>query len=138
MLPVWSIALANWFTCVPACPSAIARVSLTSLRSYAIIFDPLYDVLSSLHQSFDVTLKSLRITVKKGYLVKLWQDSVQSFSEMFQSHLEIGLVNDIWSYINFSRFAFRSWCAMNVYHLQRKKIFKVGTTPPPPPPPSHV
>ena len=124
-----SIALANWFTYVSASTSAIARVSLTSLRSYAINFDPSYDVLSFLQQSFDLTLKSLRITIKMGYLAKLWQDLVQSFSEMFQSHLEIGLVHDIWSCINFSRLVFWSWCAMNVYHLQRKKIFIVDTNP---------
>ena len=31
MLPAQSIALANWFSCVPACTSSISRVSLTSL-----------------------------------------------------------------------------------------------------------
>ena len=35
-------------------------------------------------------------------------------SEMFQSHLEIGLVNDIkqWSYIFFPQFSFRSCCTL--------------------------
>ena len=32
MLPVWYIMLANWFSCMPACTSTIARVSLTSLK----------------------------------------------------------------------------------------------------------
>ena len=35
MLSAQSIALANWFACVPACMSTIAQVSLTSL-SYLI------------------------------------------------------------------------------------------------------
>ena len=67
----------------------------SKLRSYAINFDLSYDTWSLLHQKFDLTLKPLRITVKKGYLLKLCQDLVQSFSKMFQSHLKIGLMNDI-------------------------------------------
>ena len=33
--------------------------------------------------------------LKKDYLLKFYQDLVQRFSEMFQSQLEIGLVNDV-------------------------------------------
>ena len=32
MLPVWSVALANWFAWVPACTSAVVLVSLTRLH----------------------------------------------------------------------------------------------------------
>ena len=34
MLPAQSIALANWFACVPACTSTITQVSLTSLMEW--------------------------------------------------------------------------------------------------------
>ena len=37
MLPVQSITLANWFACMPACTSAITRVSLTSLDRQILI-----------------------------------------------------------------------------------------------------
>ena len=49
------------------------------------MLDPSYDVLTLLHENFDLTLKSLRITVKKGYLVKFCQDLVQSFLEMLNA-----------------------------------------------------
>ena len=37
MLTVQSITLANWFACMPACTSAITRVSLTSLDRQILI-----------------------------------------------------------------------------------------------------
>ena len=43
------------------------------------IFKPLYDVLSLLPQRFDLTLKSLRTTVKKGLFAKI----VSRFSSKF-------------------------------------------------------
>ena len=78
------------------------------------MFEPLCDVLPLLHQRSDLTWKSPRTTVKKGYFLKLNQDLVQGFSEMFKIHLEIGLVNDIkqWNYIFFPRFSFQSWCTL--------------------------
>ena len=59
------------------------------------IFEPSCYVLSLLHQKFDLTLKLPRTTVKKGLFAKIVSRLVPSFSEMFQSHLEIGLVNNI-------------------------------------------
>ena len=73
------------------------------------IFKPSYDFLSLLRQRFDLTLKSPRTKLKKGYLLKLNQDLAQSFPEMFQSFIEIGLVNDIKQCSTiFLRFSFRS------------------------------
>ena len=54
------------------------------------IFEPSYDGLSLLHQSFDLTLKSIRVAAK---IVSRFGSKFSP--EMFQSHLEIGLVNDI-------------------------------------------
>ena len=59
------------------------------------MFEPSYDVLPLLHQSFDLTLTSPRKTVKKEYLLKLYQDLIQSFSQKCQSHLVIDLVNNM-------------------------------------------
>ena len=59
------------------------------------IFEPSYDNLLILHQRFDLTLKSPRTTVKKGYLLKWYQDLVQSLSEISQIRLEIGLMSNI-------------------------------------------
>ena len=65
------------------------------------IFDPY--AMSLLQQRFDVTLKSPRTTAKKSYFWKLYHHLVQSFSQMFQSHLEAGVVNGIrqWSFTIF-------------------------------------
>ena len=47
------------------------------------------------HQRFDLILKSPRTSVKKELFAKIVLRFVSCFSEMFQSHLEIGLVNDM-------------------------------------------
>ena len=44
MLPARSVVLGNWFACVPDCTSAIARVSLTSVRSQLVKIRDIIDI----------------------------------------------------------------------------------------------
>ena len=79
-----------------ACVGSLISCCNPNWEVIPLIFEPSYDGLSLLHQSFDLTLKSIRAAAKKGLFAKIVSRFGSKISpEMFQSHLEIGLVNDI-------------------------------------------
>ena len=96
------------------CVGSLIRCCSPNWEVMPSIFEPSYDVLSLLHQRFDLTLKSPRATVKKGLFAKI----VSKFSSKFFRNVSKSswdwLVNDIkqWRYIIFPRFSFRSRCTL--------------------------
>ena len=89
ILPAQSIVLANWFTCVPACISTIAQVSLISLKS--MLF-----VLNSYFSSTDSDRKLL----KQIIINKVWNQSTERLLflpswEQFKSILYPSVTIDI-------------------------------------------
>ena len=59
------------------------------------VFEPSFAGLSLLYQRFDLAYITKNQLLRKDYLLKLYQDLAQGFSQIFQTHLETDSVSNI-------------------------------------------